>query len=605
MRDDAEWEFTKYDALNRLLTSNYGEGSSFATNAGANNVAITGYDRNGNVIGLARQLKGTGTIDNLSYAYDGNQLRAVNDAGDRHIGYIEGLTPHDVEYTYDENGNLTSDSNKGIAGIKYNYLNLAWHMYYGTKKIDYLYNFSGTKVCKLDVDGDTIAHYYAGNFVYEGSSLKYILNEEGMVTTLSSPVYLYNLKDHLGNMRLQVDNAGTVVQQVDYYPFGMAIKIAGSSDNKYLYNGKELQDDVIGRGTLDWYDYGARMYDAAIVRFITIDPKTDTYTSQSPYLYASNNPVRFIDFMGLENAGDLPMEKDKHKNEDEIGVGADGLTNGQWMAATRPGVSSSAVNILQGKNREEALARASNGGGLSLSDGNTGLGFVAGAGAIELGNKLKPFRPIRYNNGSLLRQGTIARNLNSGALMSGSRYLQTARGALYWTGAGAVVFGMGLSTYNYVNGDISGAKYGADMFFGAVGFMGPPGLMISATYFIVTSPGFQQGVRDYHETRAKEFGPGGDWEHLNSDFFYRGGLCFAGGTEVLMGDGSLKPIEAVSIGDTVLTYDFVKEQAVKTEVIRTDAPMHNNLITISFSNKVTNTNTQDHPYFVRNKGWDR
>jgi RHS repeat-associated protein len=230
-------------------------------------------------------------------------------------------------------------------------------MYYGTKKIDYLYNFSGTKVCKLDVDGDTIAHYYAGNFVYEGSSLKYILNEEGMVTTLSSPVYLYNLKDHLGNMRLQVDNAGTVVQQVDYYPFGMAIKIAGSSDNKYLYNGKELQDDVIGRGTLDWYDYGARMYDAAIVRFITIDPKTDTYTSQSPYLYASNNPVRFIDFMGLENAGDLPMEKDKHKNEDEIGVGADGLTNGQWMAATRPGVSSSAVNILQGKNREEALAR--------------------------------------------------------------------------------------------------------------------------------------------------------------------------------------------------------------------------------------------------------
>ena len=51
----------------------YGEGGSLTTNAGANNVTITGYDRNGNIMGLNRQLKGTGTIDDLSYAYDGNQ----------------------------------------------------------------------------------------------------------------------------------------------------------------------------------------------------------------------------------------------------------------------------------------------------------------------------------------------------------------------------------------------------------------------------------------------------------------------------------------------------------------------------------------------------
>ncbi|WP_027585749.1 HNH/endonuclease VII fold putative polymorphic toxin, partial [Prolixibacter bellariivorans] len=289
-----------YDALNRLLTADYGEGSSFATNAGANNVAITGYDRNGNIMGLTRQLKGTGTIDDLSYAYDGNQLRAVNDAGDRHIGYIEGATPHTVEYTYDENGNLTSDSNKGISGIKYNYLNLPRHMYAGTTKIDYLYTFSGTKVCKLNINGDTIAHYYAGNFVYEGSSLKYILHEEGMVTTPStSPVYLYDLKDHLGNTRLEVNSSGTVTQQTDYYPFGLAFKIAGSSDNKYLYNGKELQDDAIGNGTLGWYDYGARMYEPEIGRWFVVDPKLELSRRWSPYVYGFDNPIRFIDPDGM------------------------------------------------------------------------------------------------------------------------------------------------------------------------------------------------------------------------------------------------------------------------------------------------------------------
>ncbi|WP_036984777.1 hypothetical protein [Prolixibacter bellariivorans] len=51
-----------YDALNRLLTADYGEGSSLTTNAGANNVTISGYDWNGNITGLTRQLKGTARL---------------------------------------------------------------------------------------------------------------------------------------------------------------------------------------------------------------------------------------------------------------------------------------------------------------------------------------------------------------------------------------------------------------------------------------------------------------------------------------------------------------------------------------------------------------
>ena len=175
-------------------------------------------------------------------------------------------------------------------------------MIYESDIISYIYSAAGEKLAKRMTNGTY--KYYARNMVYNpDKTLNYLLFEEGMVNKVTGGyVYEYHLKDHLGNTRVAFQPNGpttTTTQVAEYYPFGSSyLPVSPIGTNKYLYNGKEKQDDVLSGTALDWYDYGARFYDPTIGRWHSLDRFAEKYISLTPYQYAANNPVRNIDVNG-------------------------------------------------------------------------------------------------------------------------------------------------------------------------------------------------------------------------------------------------------------------------------------------------------------------
>jgi RHS repeat-associated protein len=147
------------------------------------------------------------------------------------------------------------------------------------------------------ISGTSTQKDYCANVVYENGVQKMLLTEEGYVD-LSNNTYYYYLKDHQGNNRVVLSSSGTVAEVNHYYPFGGVFASSGNMQ-PYKYNGKELDT----KKGLNWYDYGARHYDATLGRWFVVDPLAEKYYSSSPFAYCGNNPIKYIDFNGMSYDG--------------------------------------------------------------------------------------------------------------------------------------------------------------------------------------------------------------------------------------------------------------------------------------------------------------
>jgi len=303
----------QYDNLNRLTDALYGKPNDAIPASGAYNESLS-YDKNGNIKSLERNGASDAPsivfqIDDLKYDYadeNSNQLAKVTEgfAGNDHAGFIDGNKTGD-DYSYDKNGNMTSDKNKNITEITYNQLNLPKKITFGSNgTIEYIYSATGQKLEKIVTENNVVSKTnYLGGFQYKNNVLEFFPMAEGYVKNDNGLLsYVFQYKDHLGNIRVSytknAQNVAEIIEENNYYPFGL--KHQGYNDyvatiNKYKYNGKELQDEL----GLNFYDYGARNYDPALGRWMNIDPLAEQGRRWSPYNYVMDNPVYFIDPDGM------------------------------------------------------------------------------------------------------------------------------------------------------------------------------------------------------------------------------------------------------------------------------------------------------------------
>lgn len=317
------------------------------------------YDANGNIKTYLRNGSATTpAMDNMTYGYNvdsrgrlvNNRLRHVKD-NVAATNYTEDIDDqYDDNYSYDKIGNLITDNAENIQRINWTVYGKIGSITKTGTNIQYGYDASGNRITKKVSAAENTSSYYVrdaqGNvlalYQLNNSSLNwaeqhlYGSSRLGMATPgfsipSSQPLpndgynssndsmnngiqgkRMYELSNHLGNVLVTVsdkkigidtDSDGyidyynpDVVTATDYYPFGQQMSgriFRANGTYRYGFNGKENDNEISGDGNK--LDFGARIYDSRLGRWLSVDPLQSKYPDMSPYIAFNNNPIFWVD----------------------------------------------------------------------------------------------------------------------------------------------------------------------------------------------------------------------------------------------------------------------------------------------------------------------
>ncbi len=253
---------------------------------GINNIE---WNRQGKIVSIFRSATPTMSNPNIYYEYDAD--------GNRIVKKIQkGSGPSDWEYRFyirDVKGNIlkiysaTDTSIPNSSSLEFLFENES-----------HLYGIGRLGVNSTSIPGVDLSTYVQDDdkFIRKSGLRNYELsNHQGNVMSVISDNKLLSLS---GNAlpKYKAD----VMSVTDYYPFGWEMLGRTESNDSYRFgfNGKEKDDEVKGSGAQ--YDYGFRIYDSRIGKFLSVDPLSSSYPWYTPYQFAGNSPIAFNDLDGLE-----------------------------------------------------------------------------------------------------------------------------------------------------------------------------------------------------------------------------------------------------------------------------------------------------------------
>ncbi len=321
------------------------------------------YDGNGNIRTLDRCYSSTTEQrhrNRLNYGYaDGTNLLTSVAADVNGAAINEDYLPYDLlrgttTYTYDRSGNLVREQSDKAASATL----IDWNAYgkvttvasptgtttfgYGPDQNRWRKDFGprGTTYYIRDAQGSTLATYERGSdslaeltwkqqYLFGSSRLGEVVMDRSLPVGAVNPFNYgrrqYELTNHLGNVTTvfgenavayedsqdgMTYTAPDLVSYRDYLAFGLGLdrgaSVLGKQGYRYAFNGKEVDDQgewgssgSNGQSN-SMYDYGFRIYNPGIARFLSVDPLSPDYPMLTPYQFASNTPIWAIDMDGLE-----------------------------------------------------------------------------------------------------------------------------------------------------------------------------------------------------------------------------------------------------------------------------------------------------------------